>query len=104
MRKFKRKCVVCGTECDVSISDSGRIRSRLWYYGKFNVNSMHTSRYFYEVKQDADGHLRKNKKGDFMFKKVPNDKYDPKSKPKMVEYWECSPKYRKKCELMAKEK
>lgn len=65
MKPKSKLCVVCG-------------KPGKHYFGEFNIN-MKTSEYWHRIVGFDP----------FKTKRVKNEKYDPKAKPKMIEYWEC---------------
>lgn len=90
----KVQCLVCGKKGVVKIDKkTGKILSNdFWYFGKINIMSMKTSKYFYEVLFDKNDKILRDKSGFTKEKKILNKDYNPKAKPKYIEYWEC-----KKC-------
>ena len=78
----KVSCAKCGRSERIEIKLNGAIPSGWKYFGKINVNVCQTEKYFYKVPEGVDW------KDVEKWKRVPNKCYNPKIRPKMVEYWE----------------
>ncbi len=82
--KHKVNCSLCGEKETLLIDkDTGKIKSKWAYFGKFNINADKTTKYSYKPKNpdkpiDFDKLIR-----------VPNPKYNPEIKLKYMEEWEC---------------
>lgn len=85
--KHKVSCSLCGEKEIILIDkETGKIKSKWAYFGKFNINEVETSKYLYELK-DCEKPTK--------FKRILNPKYNPKIKPKYMEEWECPECYEK---------
>jgi len=73
-------CAVCSKEAFIQVGNGAEKESGWLFFGKINVNSCQTTKYFYRFNFD-------NK--EFEKEKMPNKCYNPNIKPKFVEYWEC---------------
>ena len=82
MMKHKVTCMDCGKTERIEVGEG---KSVLWaYYGKININSCQTDKYYFRVNTKVDGKL------DFdNLEKVSNSCYNPEVKPKFVEMWSC---------------
>lgn len=80
--KHKAFCSDCGRSERIEIID-GKYKSPWRYYGKININSIATTKYFITLKSDKLEDL------EMEGKRVKNESYDPKIKPKYTELWEC---------------
>ena len=81
-------CMDCGRRGVVSISSSGKILSKdWWYWGKMNIASLKTSKYLYELLFDKNGKILTKKNGNITTRRIFNTDYDKRIKPKMVEIW-----------------
>lgn len=77
-------CAICGKRGKVHIRENGKIiGDAFWYWGKININSQRTDKFYYECKFDKKGHFTEK------FKKIVNKEYDTDAKPILMEYWEC---------------
>jgi len=76
-------CACCGKAERIEIKPEGAIPSGWKYFGRVNVNTCQTDKFFWKVPEGVDW------KDTDKWKKVPNACYDPKAKKKLVEYWEC---------------
>ena len=88
--KHKVTCAACGKTDRIEVEKGKKIESDWAYFDKININSWKTNKYYYAVNNIDD--LMHNKKEN----RVINPKYNPKTKFKYVEYWECSGCYNKK--------
>ena len=79
--KHKVTCMDCGKVSRIEVEHGKKIEADWLYYGKMNVNSCQTDRYFWKAKD--------NSKPLENLVKVPNSCFDPKVKPKNVELWVC---------------
>ena len=88
-RTIKAQCMDCGRQGTVDIAMSGKIRSKdRWYWGKLNIASLKTSKYWYELQFDPKtDKIREMKTGRLKTKRILNPHYDKRIKPKMVEMW-----------------
>lgn len=85
--KHKVSCSLCGEKETILINEkTGKIKSKWAYFGRFNVNEVEASKYLYELTD-----CEKPRK----FARILNPKYNPKIKPKYMEYWECPGCYEK---------
>jgi len=71
----------CGKTERIIVERGKKINSNWKYFGKINLNSCQTEKFYWQPKD-------KNKPLDDLVK-VSNPCYDPKIKPKYVEMWEC---------------
>ena len=74
------RCAVCGKKETITITDK-KIPENWFYFGKVDVNSCKTEKYFLEPKDQK--HPFSN------YTKILNPCYDPTAKHVFVEYWEC---------------
>lgn len=79
--KHKVVCMDCGKTERITVEHKKKIESEWRFYGKINVNSCQTDKYFWTAKDQT-------KPLENMVK-VPNSCYDPHVKPKFVELWVC---------------
>lgn len=79
--KHKVTCMDCGKTERIEVEHGKKIESNWKYFGKINLNSRQTEKYYYTSRNPE-------KPLDDLVK-VPNECYDPKVKPKLVEMWEC---------------
>ena len=77
--KHRVICAICEKSEVIEIKNGGRIPKDWWYFGEFNIASIKTSKYFYEIAST---------KPKLVTKKIKNKDYDGKVKPKFIEYWE----------------
>lgn len=87
----KVTCMDCGDVAKIDVEIGKKIYSDWWYYGKIDVNSCQTSKYFLKVKDPSNPKWFLDKNN---VEKAPNSCYDPNVKRKYVELWEC-PKHHK---------
>lgn len=81
--KHKVTCMDCGKTERIDVKHGKKIESNWKYFGKININSCQTEKYF--LKQRHPG-----KPFDMDdLERVPNPCYDSSIKPKQVEMWEC---------------
>ena len=85
--KHKVSCALCERKEIILLDkETGKIKSKWAYFGKFNINTDKTTKYSYKLEN-----CNKPRK----FKRILNSSYNPKIKPKYVEYWECPECYEK---------
>ncbi len=77
---ISRSCLFCGKKGKIQLSRDGKILHGWAYFGEINVASMRTSRYFYEIVATEPK---------LITKRMPNEQFDRRVKPKLIEYWEC---------------
>ena len=68
----------------IEVERGKKIQSDWWYWGKININSCQTDKFFWGTKDPSKGFMDKDN-----LVKIPNSCYNPKIKPKYVEMWEC---------------
>ena len=78
--KHKVTCMDCGKTERIIVEHGKKILCGWHYYGKLNINSCKTDKYFYTT-NNFDNFDK--------WKKVPNACYDPTVKRKMAEMWSC---------------
>jgi hypothetical protein len=88
-KNIYRRCSVCGKRGAIKITDKDKILSDWKYFGKININSDKTDKYYYRVVFNKKGNIAKNKDGSMKTIKHLNKEFDKKAKPKLFEYWEC---------------
>ena len=82
--KHKVICMDCGKiEC-IEVERGKKVKSGWGYYGKINVNTCKTDKFFWKVKDPNKGFCDPEN-----MEKIPNPCYDPNVKPKNVEMWSC---------------
>ena len=82
--KHKVTCMDCGKTDRIEVERGKKIHSDWRYWGKININSCQTDKFFWETKDPSKGFGDEDN-----WVKVPNSCYNPKIKPKYVEMWEC---------------
>ncbi|MGA3020965.1 MAG: hypothetical protein ABSD68_03390 [Candidatus Micrarchaeales archaeon] len=76
--KYKVTCAVCGLSQTIEVFNGRKPLGNWFYFGRININSSATSKYYYElISWDP-----------LITKKISNSKYDRKAKAKYIEYWE----------------
>lgn len=112
MRPTKITCACCGKKTQILLKKSKSNKAdrnghhetvftyigpeipdseKWWYFGEIEITACATSKYFYTW----DGVFgKKCNKKKTKHERVPNPRYNPKIKPKYVQYWEC-PRCRK---------
>lgn len=80
--RHKVTCATCGKTERIVVEKDKKIESEWKYYGKMNINSCQTDKYFYRF---VGGDFGDNKN----WVKEKNKCFDPVVKPKYLEYWEC---------------
>ena len=81
--KHKVTCMDCGKIERIEVERGKKIVSGWGFYGKINVNSCKTDRFFFKIRE---GGTMLNPK-DWI--KITNSCDDPKVKKKEVEMWSC---------------
>jgi len=79
--KHEVTCMDCGKTEHIEVYHGQPIKSGWVYYGKLNVNTCETSKYFLRPKDQTK--IFEN------CERIPNNCYDPTVKPKYVEMWTC---------------
>ena len=87
--KHKVTCMDCGKKETLTFDPEGKNKQEWIYWGKINVASCKTDKYFWKQKNPKMGFERSN------LVKVANPCFDASVKPKWVEMWECLECYQK---------
>lgn len=74
-------CSDCGKEALIEIQPNRKNKEGWIYWGKMNINTCKTDKYFYKIPE--------GEKGFENWVKVENPHYDPEAKRKIVEMWSC---------------
>ena len=84
IKKHLVQCMDCEKTERIEVTVGQKVESGWVYWGKIDVNSCQTNKFFWGLKDNSKGFCDKDN-----MKKVPNSCYDPRVKPKFVEMWEC---------------